>query len=118
MVHQGQGLALGLEAGDHLLGVHPELDQLERDPAAHRLGLFGEVDDPHAALAERVEDLVGADLLGKVGGAAGVAVGRGSIQAQLQQTTGVQTSRRRIRGQLVSTTGTTVEIQRGPPLSY
>ena len=34
MVHQGQGLPLGLEAGDDLAAVHARLDQLEGDLAA------------------------------------------------------------------------------------
>ena len=34
VVHQGQGLALGLEAGDDLPGVHPGLDELHRDQRA------------------------------------------------------------------------------------
>ena len=36
MVHHGQGLSLGLEAGDDLLGIHSRLDDLEGHPAAHR----------------------------------------------------------------------------------
>ncbi len=63
MVHHGQRLALGLEAGHDLLGVHAELDDLQRDPALDRLGLLGQVDDPHPAFAEGFEDLVGTDAL-------------------------------------------------------
>ena len=37
VVHQGQGLPLGLEPGDHLPGVHARLDDLQRDLAADRL---------------------------------------------------------------------------------
>jgi hypothetical protein len=33
MIHHGQGLPIGLEAGDDRLGVHPQLDDLE--------GIFG-----------------------------------------------------------------------------
>ena len=36
MIHQGQCLALGLETGDHLLGIHPRLDDLQCHLAAHR----------------------------------------------------------------------------------
>jgi hypothetical protein len=61
MVHQGQRLALGLEAGDDLLRIHPRLDDLERDLAADGLGLLGHVDDAHAAFADLFEQLVGAD---------------------------------------------------------
>ena len=41
MVHQGQGLSLGLQSGDHLPGVHARLDDLQGHFAAHRLVLFG-----------------------------------------------------------------------------
>ena len=61
VVHHGQGLALGLEAGDDLAAVHPRLDDLQRDAAADGLGLLGHVDDAHAALADLLEQLVGAD---------------------------------------------------------
>ena len=39
----------------------PELDDLERDAAAHRLLLLGHVDDAAAALADLLQQLVGAD---------------------------------------------------------
>ena len=37
VVHQGQGLPLGLEPGDDLARVHARLDDLQRHPAADRL---------------------------------------------------------------------------------
>jgi len=40
VIHHGQCLALLLEARDHIAGVHAELDDLEGDPAAHRLFLL------------------------------------------------------------------------------
>ena len=49
MVHHGQGLALGFEPGDDALGVHAQLDDLERHAPPHRLLLFGHID--HAAAA-------------------------------------------------------------------
>ena len=61
MVHQGQGLALGLEAGEDLAAVHAGLDELQRDRAPDRLGLLGHVDRAHAAFADRLQQLVGAD---------------------------------------------------------
>ena len=61
VVHQGQRLPLGLEAGDHLLGVHAQLDDLQRHLAADRLLLLGHVDDAQAALADLLQQLVGAD---------------------------------------------------------
>ena len=50
VVHQRQRLALGLEPGDDLPRVHAQLDDLEGDPAAHRLLLLGHVHHPAAAL--------------------------------------------------------------------
>ena len=61
VVHQRQRLPLGLEAGDDLAGVHARLDDLERDLAADGLLLLGHVDDAHAAFADLLEQLVGAD---------------------------------------------------------
>jgi len=63
MVHNRQGLALGLEAGDHLLRVHTELDDLQRHPPADGLLLLGEVDNGEAALADLLQDLVVAEAL-------------------------------------------------------
>ncbi len=70
VIHHRQRLTLRFEAGHDLLGVHPQLDDLERDAAAHRLGLLRQVDDPHATLADPLEDPVGTDL-GRVGVKAG-----------------------------------------------
>ena len=39
----------------------PGLDELQRDLAAHRLGLLGHVDRAHAPFADRLEQLVRAD---------------------------------------------------------
>ena len=61
VVHQRQGLALGLEAGDDLLGVHAGLDDLQGHLAADGLRLLGHVDDAHAPLADLLQQLVGAD---------------------------------------------------------
>ena len=61
VVHQGQGLALGLEPGDDLGGVHARLDDLQRDRAADGRLLLGEEDDAHAALADLAEERVRAD---------------------------------------------------------
>ncbi len=61
VVHQGQSLAFGLEAGDDLAGVHAGLDQLDGDEALDRLGLLGHPDAAHAALADRLDELVRAD---------------------------------------------------------
>ena len=61
MVHHRHGLPLGLEAGDHLPRVHARLDDLERDRALDRLGLLGHEHHAHAAFADLLQQLVGAD---------------------------------------------------------
>ncbi len=58
VLHQGQGLALRLEAGQDVARVHPPLDQLERHLAADRAELLGEEDGAHAALADLLAELV------------------------------------------------------------
>ena len=57
--HHGEGLPLGLEAGDHLGAVHAGFDDLQRDPAADRPILFGHEDGAHAPLADFLQQLVG-----------------------------------------------------------
>ena len=52
MVHEGQGLPLCLEAGDHLIAVYAGPDELEGHLALHGLGLLGQEDSAHAALAD------------------------------------------------------------------
>ena len=44
MIHHGQGLSLGREPRDDLLGVHAKLDQLHRDFTANRSSLLGAID--------------------------------------------------------------------------
>ena len=61
VVHEGQGLPLGLEPGDHLAGVHARLDDLEGDLALHGLALLGHPDLAHAPFADPFQELVGAD---------------------------------------------------------
>ena len=61
MVHQRQGLPLGLEAGDDLARVHARLDDLQRDLAADRLLLLGHEDHAEAAFADLLQQLVRAD---------------------------------------------------------
>ena len=61
VVHQGQGLTLGLEAGDDLRAVHAGLDDLQGDLALDRLGLLRHEDGAHAALADLLQELVRAD---------------------------------------------------------
>ena len=64
VIHHRERLPLALEAGEHLVGIHPEPDHLERDRPPERLELLGLVDGPHAALAEDAGDAVGADAVG------------------------------------------------------
>jgi hypothetical protein len=59
MVHQGQRLALGLEAGDDLPGVHAQLDDFDGHLAADRLLLLRQVDGTEPTLADALEQLVG-----------------------------------------------------------
>ncbi len=56
--HQGQGLALRLEAGQDVARVHPRLDQFQGHLTADRPELLGEVDRAHAPLADLLADLV------------------------------------------------------------
>ena len=58
MVQQGQGLFLRLESGDHLLGIHAGLDNLEGDLSLNRVFLPGQIDDPHSPFAQNAENLV------------------------------------------------------------
>ncbi len=61
VVHHGQRLPLGVEAGEDLAAVHAGLDDLQGDEPPHRVGLLGHVDGAHAALADRLQELVGDD---------------------------------------------------------
>ncbi len=61
MVHHRQRLPLRLEPGDHLLGVHSRLDDLQGHLAPDRLLLLGHEDDAEAAFADLLQELVAAD---------------------------------------------------------
>src|SRR4030095_4538784 len=61
MIHHRQRLALLLEARDHLLGVHPQLDDLERDAPFDRFVLLGHPYHAEAALADLLKQVVMAD---------------------------------------------------------
>ena len=63
VIHHGECLALGLEAGDDISGVHPQLDHLERDATSHRRFLVGYVNDATAAFPNLLAQLVAADDL-------------------------------------------------------
>jgi hypothetical protein len=62
MVHHGQRLPLGLEAGDDLLGIHPGLDHLEGNNALERPHLLGPEDRAHAPFADLLQQPVGSDV--------------------------------------------------------
>ncbi len=61
MIHDRQGLALGLEAGDNGTRIHARLEDLEGHLAADGLRLLGHEDHAEAPLADLLEELVGAD---------------------------------------------------------
>ena len=61
MVHQGQRLALGFEAGDHITGVHPRLDDLEGNFPANRLLLLGDENKAKAPGADLLHEHVRSD---------------------------------------------------------
>ena len=61
MFHEGQGLALGLEPADDLLGVHAGLDELQRNHSLDGLGLLSHPDRAHAAFADLLQKLVRTD---------------------------------------------------------
>ncbi len=63
MLHERQRLLLGGETRDHAAGIHAGLDDLERDFAAHRLALLGEIDRAKTAFAQACDDAVAADAL-------------------------------------------------------
>src|SRR5262249_51028080 len=52
---------LGLEAGDDVACVHARFEHLHGDSAADRLSLLSHEDDTEAALADRLQHLVGPD---------------------------------------------------------
>ena len=72
MVHQGQGLPLGLEAGDDLPESMPGLMILSATMRWTGCGLLGHEDGAHAAFADLLQQLVRADdgarAFGRVGG--------------------------------------------------
>jgi len=55
MIHQRKRLPLGLEAGYDLFGVHTQLDDFERDTAAHRFLLVGHINDTAATFTDLLE---------------------------------------------------------------
>ena len=60
VIHQGQRLAFGVEAGQHRSRIHADLDQFQGHPPLDRLGLLGPVDRAHAPFSEDFEQRVSA----------------------------------------------------------
>ena len=58
VVHQGEGLTFRLEPGQHGPRIHPRLNQLDRHRPLHRLHLLGPVHRAHAALTDRLKQLI------------------------------------------------------------
>jgi len=58
-----QRLALRFKACDDLLGVHAQLDDLERHAAAHRRFLLGHIDRTATAFADFLQHLIASDNL-------------------------------------------------------
>jgi hypothetical protein len=52
MIRHRQGLPLRFEPGEHLPGVHPRLDDLQRHPALDRFALVGHVGHAHAPFVD------------------------------------------------------------------
>ena len=61
VIHHRQRLAFRLEPGDHLLGIHPRLDDFQRHLATNGLALLRHVDGAHAPFADRLKKFVRAD---------------------------------------------------------
>src|SRR5580692_5430646 len=61
VVHQRQGLELGLESREDLMRVHAGPDDLERHLPPDRSLLIGDVDDAEPPLADLLQQRVGAD---------------------------------------------------------
>ena len=63
MIHHRQRLPFRLEPRDHLLGVHPQLDHLQRHPPPHRLGLLRDIHHAATAFAHPLQQFVAAERL-------------------------------------------------------
>ena len=63
VIHQGQRLTLGFKAGNDVLGVHPQLDDLEGDLAADGFLLLGHVNHAATAFTDLLEQFVAANAL-------------------------------------------------------
>jgi hypothetical protein len=64
VLHDGQGLALGLEAGNDRFGVHARSEHFQGDRATHRFFLLGLKDRAHSSFANFLEQPVWPDPIG------------------------------------------------------
>ena len=78
--------ALGFEAGDHVFGVHPQLDDFEGNAAANGFFLLGHINHPATAFADFLQEFVApnvvAGLFGRRRGNDEGATGRGRRRFQ------------------------------------
>ena len=63
VLHHRERLPLLLEAGDDLLRIHAEIDDLQRDATPHGLDLLRHPDHAETALADLLEELVRPDAV-------------------------------------------------------
>ena len=63
MIHHRQRLPFGFEPRDNLLGVHAQLDYLERHAPPHRFSLLRDIDHATPAFADPLKQLVAPERL-------------------------------------------------------
>ena len=61
MIHQGQRLPFRFKTGDDLLGIHAQLDDLQRNAAADRFFLFSHPDRAHAPFTQSLQQAIASD---------------------------------------------------------
>jgi hypothetical protein len=63
VIHHRQRLALVVETGQHLRGVHPELHNFKGDLPANGLHLFGQINGSHTAFTYWPHDMIAAEVV-------------------------------------------------------
>ena len=58
MIHHGQSLTFRLKSSHNLPRIHSQLNDFQRNLAAHRFRLFGQVNGTKAAFSDNFEQLV------------------------------------------------------------
>src|SRR5262249_5500560 len=66
MLHHRQRLSLGIEASDNLLGVHTQLDDLERNSPPNRFLLVSHIYHAAAAFADLFEEFEAANSVARL----------------------------------------------------